>query len=255
MRLRKSNDVTGITEEVGSSEESFRDPDSGEITTDTDTEETKDPGKAEATEDMKDAEAQDGTKAPEDSEAAEEPAPGKEKGKNRKERNQPRKPVSTKRLAVSLLIKAGVILLVIWITFTFILGMTINRGNNMHPAINDGDLVISLRLQQPYLNAAVLYRRGGETVTGRVVGLAGNVIDISENGKLLVDGSVAAEDIFYPTQKAEGSDVKFPYTVEDGRAFILNDYRADTDDSRSFGAVDMKDIEGPVLFVMRRRGF
>ena len=124
----------------------------------------------------------------------------------------------------------------------------------MHPAINDGDLVVSLKLQRPYLNAAVLYRHDGKAMTGRVVGLPGNVMDISESGRLLIDGAVAAEEIYYNTQKAEGSDIRFPYTVEDGMAFILNDYREDTNDSRSFGAVDMKDIDGPILFILRRRG-
>ena len=119
------------------------------------------------------------------------------------------KPASTKRLAISLLIKIAAIALAVWLVFTFVLGITINYGNNMHPAVNDGDLVITLKLQRPYLNA----------------------------------------------DKAEGSAVSFPYTVEEGKAFILNDYREDTDDSRIFGAVDMKDIDGPFLFTLRRRGF
>ena len=153
------------------------------------------------------------------------------------------KPASTKRLAISLLIKVAAIALAVWLVFTFVLGITINYGNNMHPAVNDGDLVITLKLQRPYLNAAVLYRHDGKMRAGRVVGLPGNIIDIS------------SEDIFYPTYKAEGSAVSFPYTVEEGKAFILNDYREDTDDSRIFGAVDMKDIDGPFLFTLRRRGF
>ena len=82
-----------------------------------------------------------------------------------------------------------------------------------------------------------------------------NIIDISEKGELYVNNAIASEDIFYPTYKAEGSAVSFPYTVEEGKAFILNDYREDTDDSRIFGAVDMKDIDGPFLFTLRRRGF
>ena len=72
---------------------------------------------------------------------------------------------------------------------------------------------------------------------------------------MYVNNAIASEDIFYPTYKAEGSAVSFPYTVEEGKAFILNDYREDTDDSRIFGAVDMKDIDGPFLFTLRRRGF
>ena len=137
--------------------------------------------------------------------------PPDEKAGNNEE---PPKPLSTKRLIISLAIKIASIALAVWLIFAFVLGIAINYGNNMHPAVNDGDLVISLKLQRPYLNAAVLYRHDGKTRTGRVVGLPGNVIDISENGELLVNNAIALEDIYYPTYKAENSAVSFPYTVE-----------------------------------------
>lgn len=178
--------------------------------------------------------------------------PPDEKARNNKE---PPKPLSTKRLAISLLIKIAAIVLAVWLVFIFVLGISINYGNNMHPAVNDGDLVVSLKLQRPYLNAAVLYRHDGKTRTGRVVGLPGNVIDISEKGELLVNGAIASEDVYYPTKKAENSKVTYPYTVEEGRAFVLNDYREDTDDSRSFGAIDLSEIDGPLILSLRRRGF
>ena len=168
---------------------------------------------------------------------------------------EPPKPLSTKRLAVSLLIKIAAIALAVWLVFAFVLGIAINYGNNMHPAVNDGDLIISFKMQRPYLNAAVLYRHDGKKRTGRVVGLPGNVIDISENGELLVNNAIASEDIYYPTYKAEASAVRYPYTVEEGKAFILNDHREDIDDSRDFGAVELKDIDGPLLLIVRRRGF
>ena len=178
--------------------------------------------------------------------------PPDEKARNNKE---PPKPLSTKRLAISLLIKLAVIALAVWLVLAFVIGITINYGNNMHPAVNDGDLVITLKLQRPYLNAAVLYRHDGKTRTGRVVGLPGNVIDISGKGELLVNGAIASEDVYYPTYQAENSTVSYPYTVEEGKAFILNDHREDTDDSRSFGAVDLSGIDGPFLLTLRRRGF
>ena len=178
--------------------------------------------------------------------------PPDEKARNNKE---PPKPISTKRLAINLMIKIAAIALAVWLVLAFAIGITINYGNNMHPAVNDGDLVITLKLQRPYLNAAVLYRHDGKTRTGRVVGLPGNVIDISEKGELLVNGAIASEDVYYPTKKAENSKVTYPYTVEEGKAFILNDYREDTDDSRAFGAVDLSEIDGPLILSLRRRGF
>ena len=146
--------------------------------------------------------------------------PPDEKARNNKE---PPKPISTKRLAINLMIKIAAIALAVWLVLAFVIGITINYGNNMHPAVNDGDLVITLKLQRPYLNAAVLYKHDGKTRTGRVVGLPGNVIEISENGELIVNGAIASEDIYYPTYQAENSTVRYPYTVEEGKAFILND--------------------------------
>ena len=178
--------------------------------------------------------------------------PPDEKARNNKE---PPKPLSTKRLAINLMIKIAAIALAVWLVLAFAIGITINYGNNMHPAVNDGDLVITLKLQRPYLNAAVLYRHDGKTRTGRVVGLPGNVIDISGKGELLVNGAIASEDVYYPTKKAENSKVTYPYTVEEGKAFILNDYREDTDDSRAFGAIDLSEIDGPLILSLRRRGF
>ena len=177
--------------------------------------------------------------------------PPDEKARNNKE---PPKPISTKRLAINLMIKIAAIALAVWLVLAFVIGITINYGNNMHPAVNDGDLVITLKLQRPYLNAAVLYRHDGKTRTGRVVGLPGNVIDISGKGELLVNGAIASEDVYYPTKKAENSKVTYPYTVEEGKAFILNDYREDTDDSRAFGAIDLSEIDGPLILSLRRRG-
>ena len=178
--------------------------------------------------------------------------PPDEKARNNKE---PPKPISTKRLAINLMIKIAAIALAVWLVLAFAIGITINYGNNMHPAVNDGDLVITLKLQRPYLNAAVIYNNDGKKRAGRVVGLPGNVIDISENGELIVNGAIASEDIYYPTYQAENSTVRYPYTVEEGKAFILNDYREDTDDSRAFGAIDLSEIDGPLILSLRRMGF
>ena len=164
-------------------------------------------------------------------------------------------PKSTGRLLIDLLIKIAVGVGLVWALFTFVLGLSVHYGNNMYPAVHDGDLLISLRLQKPYLNAAVLYRLDGKTQVGRVIAMEGSVIDIAENGSLTIDGVAATAEIFYATYQAEGSPIEFPYTVDKGKVFILNDFRDDTNDSRMFGAVDRKDLKGPLLITMRRRNF
>lgn len=169
----------------------------------------------------------------------------------------PRKapPKTTGQLLVGLLVKVAVAAALVWAVFTFVLGLSVHYGNNMHPAVRDGDLAVSLRMQKPFINAVVLYRINGKTEVGRVIALEGSVVDISENGSLTVNGIAPSEEIFYATYQVENSPVSFPYTVEPGKVFILNDFRNDTNDSRTFGAVDRKDLQGPLLFTVRRRNF
>ena len=177
--------------------------------------------------------------------------PAKKKPKGR----PPKKQKTTKQLVIGLLIKIAVIALIIWGVFSFVLGIMIHYGNNMHPMVRDGDLVISLRLQKPYINAAVMYAHDGKTTVGRVIAMEGSEINIAENGSFTVNGNAPSEEVFYPTYRADGSDIEYPYTVPQGKVFILNDFREDTNDSRSFGAVDIGDLKGTLLLTMRRRGF
>jgi signal peptidase I len=162
---------------------------------------------------------------------------------------------TTKQLLIGLLIKIVVIVSAVWGLFTIVLGVHLHYGNNMYPALRDGDLIFSFRIQQPYINAAVLYKHNGKTNIGRVIAMEGSVVDISDKGELTVNGVSPAEEVFYPTYKAEGTSIEYPYTVPSGKVFILNDFREDKNDSRSFGAVNKEDLRGPLLFTMRRRGF
>lgn len=164
-------------------------------------------------------------------------------------------PKTTKQLLIGLLIKIAVTATLVWAVFTFVLGLSVHYGNNMFPAVHDGDLLVSFRLQKPFINAAVLYKLNGKAEIGRVIALEGSVVDIAENGSLTVNGIAPAEEVFYATYQAENSPVSFPYTVEPNKVFILNDFRNDTNDSRAFGAVDRKDLKGPLLFTVRRRNF
>lgn len=194
-------------------------------------------------------------------EAEENPTPEKRQAPQKKappkKKAPPRRPPpkSTGRLLVGLLVKIAVAVGVVWAVFTFVLGLSVHYGNNMSPAVHDGDLLVSLRLQKPYINSVVLYRINGKTDVGRVIAFEGSVIDITNNGLLTINGVASTAEVFYATHQAQNSPIQFPYTVESGKVFILNDFRDDTNDSRMFGAVDKKDLEGPMLFTVRRRNF
>jgi signal peptidase I len=85
------------------------------------------------------------------------------------------------------------------------------------------------------------------------VAQGGDVVDLNEEGQLLVNGNVQQEEIFYETE-APVSGQAFPYTVEEGSYFILCDYRTASVDSRTYGAVSKNDLDGKVITLLRRRG-
>ena len=102
----------------------------------------------------------------------------------------------------------------------------------------------------------VAYRNpdNGEVALSRVVAIGENSIQITDYGELLVNGVSPSESVFYPTLKAEGSSIAFPYTMRGTGIFLLDDYRTIGVDSRTFGEVRQSDLLGKVVYVFRRRG-
>ena len=122
----------------------------------------------------------------------------------------------------------------------------------MYPAILDGDILIGYRLDKNYLkNDVVVCRADEQKIIGRVAARAGDSVDITEDGRLFVNGTEQTGEIAFPT---EPGDQTYPYTVPEGCVYILGDYRTHTTDSRDFGPVPTKDIKGKVISLFRRRG-
>ena len=183
-------------------------------------------------------------------------------GKKRKKRvKQSRKKTVTtvtkkKKLGplAKLLIKIAVLVIIVVIVLTWILGLHRMTGNNMFPFVKDGDLCIVYKLDDYTTGDVVLYRNDeGKMKLGRIVAVSGQSVDFPKDGGYTVDGYQPSEEITYQTFGADG--VKYPIDVDDDEAFIMNDFRSDTDDSRQFGGVKKSDIDGKLLFLIRRRGF
>ena len=51
------------------------------------------------------------------------------------------------------------------------------------------------------------------------------------------------------------SNVKYPIKLKDGQYFILNDFRENKNDSRTFGVIEQEQVKGKLLFLLRRRSF
>lgn len=166
----------------------------------------------------------------------------------------------------------AILIVVFYLLFQYVFGIYYLRGNYMFPALKDGDLVMTYKLEEAVKNDVVMYELDGETRLGRIVGYAGDTIAFSPDGELLVNGCVASEEIFYPTAERNAdenedassetdgteneTDSQDVYTVPEGAVYILNDYRSEgTTDSRNFGAVPKTALKGKIFLMIRRRGF
>ncbi len=143
--------------------------------------------------------------------------------------------------------------LAIWVCFTFVFGIFVMSGESMYPKINDGDLVLYYRLSSEYyIDDVLTFELNDTRYTARYIAMAGDVVDITSDGQLKINGSIQSEEIFYATYDLD-TGITYPYTVPDGCVFVLCDYRTSSVDSRVFGAVSLDDIDGKVITILRRR--
>lgn len=153
----------------------------------------------------------------------------------------------------SLAFKCAALALVLLVLLTQVFLITQVSGNDMFPAVKDGDLVIAYRLQSDLSkNDVVVYTVEGQRRVGRILGRPGDVIMLDDSGNLLVNGTNQGGEILYPTYAKD--NLTYPYVVPADTYFLLGDYRTQAEDSRDFGPVQKADVEGKVITILRRRG-
>lgn len=161
-----------------------------------------------------------------------------------------------KRTAASFMIeffiKIGITAIVIAVLLTFICGVYVNHSNSAYPMLKDGDLCITYKLADLVKGDEITYIKDGKIRFGRIVAMPGDKVDVSED-VITVNGLGTFEDTVYPTT-SEGSTIEYPYLVSVDTVFVLNDYRDDIADSRTYGSIPLSDTKGKVVLVLRRRG-
>lgn len=152
------------------------------------------------------------------------------------------------------LIKLAFIVVLGWVLLGVVFGVAVMEGEDMYPRLRDGDLMVYYRLQQDYhIGDVVTFKSDDRRYTGRIVAQGGDTVDITEEGELIVNGSVQTEEIYYPTEITEGS-IDFPCEIPQGSVFLLCDFRTTGYDSRNYGPVEIDSLDGKVITILRRRG-
>ncbi len=122
-------------------------------------------------------------------------------------------------------------------------------GSSMSPTLVNGNIVTALRGGSYERGDIVAFYYNDKILVKRIVGLAGEVIDIDEDGSVSVDGEPLDEP--YLDEKALGEcDIELPYQVPEGRYFVMGDNRSVSSDSRSsqVGCVAEEQVIGKLIF-------
>ena len=165
---------------------------------------------------------------------------------------KPKKKHTAGSYALSFFIKTAVAALILWILLTFVAGIHVCHTNTAYPTIRDGEFCLTNRLAAPKQGAMIVYRQNGEVKFGRVIAFGGDNVTIF-NDFISVNDYGISDNAVYPTSP-EGSAISYPYQVPEQCVFVLNDFRSDLSDSRTYGGIPLDDVEGVVVFTMRMRG-
>ncbi|HCM12783.1 MAG TPA: signal peptidase I, partial [Lachnospiraceae bacterium] len=84
-----------------------------------------------------------------------------------------------------------------------------------------------------------------ERLVKRVIGVAGDEIDI-QDGYVYINGERLEES--YVNGITLPGNLKLPITVGEGELFVIGDNREVSRDSRDFGPIDVKQVEGKAVF-------
>ena len=149
------------------------------------------------------------------------------------------------RNTISSLIVVAAIAVLVSMLFLPVLRVT---GTSMTPTLQNDELVVCRKRGTFQSGDIIAFYFNNKILLKRVIGVAGDIIDIDDSGTVYVNGEALEEP--YLNEKALGEcDIELPYQVPDERVFVMGDHRSTSVDSRSIavGCVAEEAVVGKVI--------
>ena len=155
---------------------------------------------------------------------------------------------------IRLIAKIIVLAVILWIIFGVCFGLQRMEGVSMADRIKDGDLVLIARFSDPLsADDAIAFEYGGKHYISSVVAFPGDVIELDNQGCLVINGVKLSDNAVYDVEQGDELKIRLPYRVPADSYFVLNENLDALEDSRSFGAIPKKNIKGKAISVLRTR--
>ena len=149
------------------------------------------------------------------------------------------------RNTISSLIVVAAIAVLVSMLFLPVLRVT---GTSMTPTLQNDELVVCRKRGTFQSGDIIAFYFNNKILLKRVIGVAGDIIDIDDSGTVYVNGEALEEP--YLNEKALGEcDIELPYQVPDERVFVMGDHRSTSVDSRStaVGCVAEEAVVGKLI--------
>lgn len=145
---------------------------------------------------------------------------------------------------------AAVSLIIFFFIYIFIVQPHRVKGESMFPSFKDGELLlvekVTYRVYAPSRGDVIVFRAPGSKDVDfikRIVGLAGETIKV-ENGSVYING-IKLEEPYLSEVTLSNLEVN----LGQDEYFVMGDNRDGSTDSRAFGPIKKKTIEGKAWFV------
>ena len=122
-------------------------------------------------------------------------------------------------------------------------------GHSMNDTLDEGDIVVSLKGSDFKTGDIIAFYYNNKILIKRVIGKAGDWVDIDQDGNVYVNGNLIDER--YLDEKACGEcNIELPYQVPESKVFVMGDNRSVSVDSRNtaVGCVAEEQIVGKVVY-------
>lgn len=153
----------------------------------------------------------------------------------------------------SIFIRAIITASFVYLMFNVVFTIAVVNGDSMMPALKEGDILL-------FLNIGVNYRAGdialiksddGTEYVKRIIAVPNQTVNIDDvSGEVVINENVLKEPYIYQSTYSK-SVVTFPITLGEDEYFVLGDNRANSKDSRNYGSINSKNINGKLVLLLR----